>query len=181
MGTRAKEPGQREGQESRAGGGSFPRLHRHTHLADRASPRLGAGSALLPPSACWGERAASDAPSNHTPPRDPRSQPPAPRPPATHCARPQRTDRGPGRGYLGKEGGGLARGISGVVGPGKAGRHQPRASAVASVRVRPGEQNSGSCSPEIESLKDYILGFQDSLLFWALIPPHLYGLTWAVP
>ena len=48
-GGRVKGLGQREGRESRRGGGSFSRLRGHTHPADSASPRLGAGSGLLPP------------------------------------------------------------------------------------------------------------------------------------
>lgn len=54
---RAADPRERTraegGAGESAGGGSFRPLHHHTHLADPASPRLGAGSALLPPSACW--------------------------------------------------------------------------------------------------------------------------------
>lgn len=55
-----------EGAESRAGRGSVaPAPHGHTHPADAASPRLGAGSALLPPSAC-GRAGGLRRPSNAT-------------------------------------------------------------------------------------------------------------------
>lgn len=65
-----------------------------------------------------GELAASGAPSNHARPRDPRSQPPALLPPNTHCARPQRTHRGP-EGAI-PAGGKQARGILGLMELGKA-------------------------------------------------------------
>lgn len=111
--TRVDGAEQTEGRDSRAGRESLPQLRGHTHLVDPASPRQGAGSALLPPFGLLGEWAASGAPSNHAPPRDPRSQPPAPILPATHCARPQWTDWGPGRSDRGTGGAG-ARSLGGL-------------------------------------------------------------------
>lgn len=125
-----------------------PRPHSPSGLSFApAGRRLRAASSLGLP----GERAASGAPSNHARPHGPRYQPPAPLPPATHCARPQRTDGGP-EGAI-PAGGRQARGISGIVEFGRTGGHRARAHAIASTGVGLVEWNSGRCSLKVKSVK----------------------------
>ena len=114
---RQKARGRRRGERVEPAEGPLPRLLGHTH--QRTQLRRGwapAPRCFLPRPA--GELAASGSPSNHARPRDPRSQPPARLPPDTHCARPQRTHRGP-EGAI-PAGGRQARGISGLMELGKA-------------------------------------------------------------
>ena len=113
----SKGPGQKKGRESSQQRvrcpGSSATLTQRTQLRRGWAP---APRCFLPRPA--GELAASGSPSNHARPRDPRSQPPARLPPDTHCARPQRTHRGP-EGAI-PAGGRQARGISGLMELGKA-------------------------------------------------------------
>lgn len=160
-GTCVKGPGQR-----RAGGGSFLRLRSHTHLVDPLRPtrrRLHAASSF----GLRDRQEGSGAPSNHAPPHDPRSQPPAPLPPATHCARPQWTDRGPGWGDPGRRE--ASARISGVVGQARAGLHRPRARAVASGRWDPESGILGGVVPRLNP------GKPPPRILPALILPNLYG------
>lgn len=160
-----KGPGQREGRENRVGGESLPRLRGHTHSPSRLSfaPALSSLRAACS-SACWASgrpqaplatthRHATRAPSRQLRYRLPRTA-------RAPSGRTQGLEEAIARGGM------QAQGISGVVGlrPGRAGLHRPRARAVASGRVGPGEQNSGRCSPEIKSLTGSVLALQDFLV-----------------
>lgn len=144
LGTSEKGPGPRAGREGRAAEG---RPGPAATLTEGTQLRPGSAPAPLGFFA-WpaGQAGGLGAPSNHAPPRAPRSQPPAPLPPATHCARPQWTDRGPGR---------ASARISEAVGPGRRGG---AGVALAQARRGGGTRDSGKCSPAIKPLTGSLQG-----------------------
>lgn len=114
---------------------------------------------------------ASGAPSNHARPRDlALSAPPARLPPNTHCARPQRTHRGP-EGAIPAEGK-QARNL-GAYGAWKGGGHRARA-AQPLQRGWDSQQHSGRCSLEVKALEKST--FWHARTLYTLILPNPYGL-----
>lgn len=163
-GDRAKVPG----REHRAGGQMLgPRPRGHTHLGDPASPRLGAGSALLPCSAFWASRRPevplATAHSHATYSLSPRHRLP----------RKARAPSGRTEGLKGRAGG--QRAESRVSAAWRAGLTADSRTRSPLSAAGPGEQHSGRCSPEVE------LWSGTPELYFTLIPPNLYGLYSVMP